>query len=113
LLYCREFVIGFVYYVICFMLLFRLLASRLPTGSHVIALALLLAFMLVNAAWGWVFFRRKDLRVSFLAFVPGVAGSIPAGPVEVAVPALASQDGFSTSTYSRGGRTSRSIESPL
>ena len=57
------FVIGGVYYVICFVLLYRIL-------GHPVALALLLALMLMNALWGWVFFRRKHLRASVLAFVP-------------------------------------------
>jgi tryptophan-rich sensory protein len=64
------FVIGAVYYVICFALLYRLLGSGWPTVAHRAAFYLLLALMIMNAAWGWLFFRRKDLRGSMLAFVP-------------------------------------------
>ena len=64
------FLIGGAYYVICFVLLSRLLASGLPTVPHRVALGLLVALMVGNAAWGLLFFRRKDLRASFLAFLP-------------------------------------------
>lgn len=64
------FAIGMAYYVICFVLLLRLLASRLPSTAHRAAFGLLIALMVANAAWGWLFFRRKDLRASFLAFIP-------------------------------------------
>ena len=64
------FVIGAGYYVICFVLLLRLLTSTLPSTAHRAAFFLLIALMATNAAWGWLFFRRKDLRASFLAFIP-------------------------------------------
>jgi benzodiazapine receptor len=64
------FVIGAAYYIICFALIYRLLASGFVTAPHRAALVLLLALMAVNAAWGFLFFRRKDLRASFLAFLP-------------------------------------------
>ena len=62
-------VIGGAYYIICYVILFRLLASELAAG-HRAALALVMALMMANAAWNFVFFRRKDLRASFLAFLP-------------------------------------------
>lgn len=64
------FAIGGIYYVICFVVLLRLLQSGLPTGTHDTALAFLLALMAANAGWGWLFFRRRHLRASFLYFVP-------------------------------------------
>jgi len=64
------FVIGAAYYVICLVILYRLLASESITSAHRAALVLLLALMIANAAWGFLFFRRKDLRASFLAFLP-------------------------------------------
>ena len=64
------FAIGAVYYVICFALLYRLLATDSATAAHRAAVAVLLALMAMNAGWGWLFFRRKDLRGSFLAFFP-------------------------------------------
>lgn len=60
--------IGGTYYLICFVVIYRLIAAG--AGIHRLPLALLLALMVANAAWGLLFFRRKDLRGSFLAFVP-------------------------------------------
>jgi tryptophan-rich sensory protein len=58
-------VIGAAYYLVCFMVLTRLLT--LPTsGQHTAAVVLLLAVMLINAYWNFLFFRRRDLRLSFL-----------------------------------------------
>ena len=64
------FAIGGVYYILCFALLYRLLGTGLPTAAHRAAFYLLLALMVTNAGWGWLFFRRKDLYGSFLAFFP-------------------------------------------
>jgi tryptophan-rich sensory protein len=64
------FVIGALYYVIAFILLYRLLAFGMPSPAHRAALILLLALLLMNAAWGFLFFRRKDLRASAIAFLP-------------------------------------------
>jgi len=63
--------IGVGYYVICFFILSRLLAA--PPASATtgrLALGLVCLLMLANAAWGLLFFRRRDLRLSFLAFPP-------------------------------------------
>lgn len=62
--------IGAAYYGICFTILYRLLASTLPSSKRRVAFILALMFMAANAAWGLLFFRRKDLRASFLAFFP-------------------------------------------
>lgn len=64
------FAIGGMYYVICFVILLRLLRSGLPTGTHYTALAFLVVLMAANAAWGWLFFRRRNLRASLLYFAP-------------------------------------------
>ena len=64
------FLIGAAYYVMCFAILYRLLSSNLPSNKHRVVFILLLIFMAANAAWGFLFFRRKDLRASFLAFFP-------------------------------------------
>jgi len=60
--------IGGAYYVICYAILYRLLAAGLPSSRHQLGFAMLLVLMVLNAAWGWLFFRRKDLRASYLAF---------------------------------------------
>jgi len=62
--------IGGAYYIICFAILYRLLASHLPGSIHNAAFILVVLLMAANAAWGVLFFRRKDLRASFLAFFP-------------------------------------------
>jgi tryptophan-rich sensory protein len=64
------FLIGGAYYVICFVILYRLLVSDPRSSSHPVAFILLLVLMALNAAWGFLFFRFKNLRASFLAFVP-------------------------------------------
>ena len=61
-------VIGFAYYVIFFIVLARTLslpASRARTW----ALALIVTVLLVNGFWNFLFFRRRGLRLSFLAGV--------------------------------------------
>src|SRR5688572_6176245 len=62
--------IGGAYYLICFAILYRLLTADLHSGSRTVAFILLLILMVLNAAWSVLFFRLKNLRASFLAFVP-------------------------------------------
>ena len=64
-------VIGVAYYAICFIVLRHLLASSF-TPPVVGALALLTLVLLGNALWSVLFFRLRDLRASFVAFVPYV-----------------------------------------
>ena len=62
-------VVGGIYYVVCFAVLFRLL--RLPPSAlRTTALVMTMALMAANAAFNFVFFRRGDLRSSFLFFLP-------------------------------------------
>jgi translocator protein len=62
--------IGVLYYTICFIVLRHLLAVGPGTLLVRIALALLVVVLLVNALWSVLFFRRRDLRASFIAFGP-------------------------------------------
>jgi len=62
--------IGLGYYVMCFFILWRLLTTALVSPAGHLALVLLGALMLANAVWGVFFFRRRNLRLSFLAFPP-------------------------------------------
>src|SRR5262245_40239934 len=62
--------IGLVYYAICFIVLRHLLAAHSATLLVRVALGLLLLVLLANALWSVLFFRRRDLRASFLAFIP-------------------------------------------
>src|SRR5437868_4547980 len=62
--------IGVVYYAICFVVLRHLLANAPFTRLPLIALALVVIILLVNALWSVLFFRWRDLRASFVAFIP-------------------------------------------
>jgi tryptophan-rich sensory protein len=44
------------------------------SGSRTAALTLMLSIMLINAYWNWLFFRRRDL---WLSFVAGAVYSMP------------------------------------
>src|SRR5689334_18447508 len=58
-------IIGIIYYAICFVVLRHLLAS-----TFTVSLILLFSVLLANALWSVFFFRWRDLRASFIAFVP-------------------------------------------
>lgn len=65
------FVIGGLFYAMCFTVLYRLF--RLPVSrSRDVALALIVGMMLMNALWNFAFFRMRALFLSFLAFLPYV-----------------------------------------
>jgi len=81
--------IGLGYYVMCFFILWRLLATPLASSAGRLALALLGALMLANAAWGVFFFRRRNLRVSFLAFPPYMLLALALDAVLLSVDRLA------------------------
>jgi len=61
--------IGLAYYTMCFVVLWRLLSLD-PGLARTIALALIVTIMMINAAWGLLFFRLRDFRASYLAFFP-------------------------------------------
>ena len=62
-------VVGGIYYVVCFAVLYRLL--RLPPSPlRTTALVMTSSLMAANAAFNFVFFRRRDLRASFLSYLP-------------------------------------------
>jgi translocator protein len=67
-------VIGAAYYVIFFVVLARVLTLP-PSPAQSVALGLIVTVLLVNGFWNFLFFRRRDLRLSFLA---GVAYSAAA-----------------------------------
>ena len=64
------YIIGAVYYVGCFVVLYRLLGHVPPSGSRTAALVLTLLLMSINAGWNYIFFRARSLRGAFLAGVP-------------------------------------------
>ena len=62
-------VVGGAYYVICFVLLFRLFRADWREGVGAAALVCLVVLMSLNALWNLYFFRRRDLRGSFVVSV--------------------------------------------
>ena len=62
--------IGLVYYAVCFVVLRHLLAANPFTRMGRAALILLIVVLVANALWSVLFFRRRDLRSSFIAFIP-------------------------------------------
>src|SRR5216683_5445544 len=65
-----SFLIGFAYYGAAFVILWRLFELRQSGVSTFFPLILLTAMMTLNVAWNFVFFRRRNLRLSFLWFAP-------------------------------------------
>ena len=65
--------IGAVYYVICFVVLYRLLSMPETVPSRSSALVLLGSLMFTNALWNYFFFRTRNL---FHAFVIGLPYSL-------------------------------------
>jgi tryptophan-rich sensory protein len=63
-------VIGFLFYAMWFVSLRQVLSTGLVSPSQVLALVLTVAVLLANAFWSLVFFRCRNLRASFIAFVP-------------------------------------------
>jgi tryptophan-rich sensory protein len=63
-------VIGSLFYAMCLVILRHLLSTGLVSRSQVLALVLMLALLLANAFWSVLFFRWRNLRASFIAFVP-------------------------------------------
>jgi tryptophan-rich sensory protein len=64
------FLIGLAYYALFFVLL-RSLLRRPPIGYWTdVALVLTASLLIANAGWNWIFFRRKDLFLSSIVFIP-------------------------------------------
>lgn len=63
-------VIGFFLYAMSFVILRHVLSIGLVSPSQVFALVLTIVLLLANALWSVLFFRWRDLRASFIAFVP-------------------------------------------
>lgn len=62
--------IGLLYYAACFVVLCRLLSSGFGSSLRTVEFVLLMVLMSVNVLWNYMFFRRKDVRASFLAGLP-------------------------------------------
>ena len=62
--------IGGLYYVICGVVLYRMLRHPEDTSVRNAALVLIVVMMGANAVWNYIFFRARNLFISFLAFGP-------------------------------------------
>jgi len=62
------YIIGVTYYVICFLILYRVFRHNGDASIKHVSLALLLVMMGVNALWNYVFFRAQNLLLSLFAF---------------------------------------------
>jgi tryptophan-rich sensory protein len=63
-------IIGGAYYVLFFFLLKSVLARPSTSFWTSVTLILTAALLITNVSWNWVFFRKKDLWLSFVFFVP-------------------------------------------
>ena len=76
-------IVGLAYYILFFLVLTSLLGSLPTPGWTPAALGLAGILLAANATWNWVFFRKKDLRLSLTLFVPYVLAAIALGLVLV------------------------------
>jgi benzodiazapine receptor len=63
-------VIGILYYVTCFVVLYRLFAIPQETAMRSWALGAAFALMFINALWNYFFFRTRNLFHAFLISLP-------------------------------------------
>ena len=63
-------VIGMLYYVASFIVLYRLFRLEFRGLLWSVAISLALLMLALNAVWNLLFFRLKNLRASVLALVP-------------------------------------------
>ena len=63
-------IIGVFYYIISFLISYRVLRHNGDSFLKVASLTLLLGMISINAFWNYVFFRAHNLFLSFFAFIP-------------------------------------------
>jgi tryptophan-rich sensory protein len=56
-------IIGALYYVICFVLLYRILSLSAPEPARRPALCMIASIMFINALWNCFFFRTRNLLI--------------------------------------------------
>ena len=70
-------VIGALYYVICFVVLYRLFSLPTTSALRPWALALLGSMMFINALWNYFFFRTRNLFHAYVICLPyGVTAAV-------------------------------------
>jgi hypothetical protein len=62
--------IGALYYAWCGTIIYRLLRTDRWTAVRGLSLGLILLLLVLNADWNLCFFRRRDLKQSFLMNIP-------------------------------------------
>jgi len=62
--------VGLVYYAGCFLATYRLVRIQESGSDQALALGLIIAVMTANVAWNFLFFRKKNLTLSFCYFLP-------------------------------------------
>lgn len=62
-------IIGGLYYVTCFAVLYRLFLSP-PSPARTAAFVLIGAILFINALWNYFFFRARNLRCAYLLGLP-------------------------------------------
>ena len=67
------FAIGAIYYVVCGVVLYRMLRYDGDVIVRNLAFVLLMLMMIANALWNYIFFRARNLFVSVIAFGPYIA----------------------------------------
>jgi translocator protein len=64
------FIVGGLYYFICFAVVYRLLSQDNSGLFRTVGLVLILVIMGINALWNFFFFRVKRLSLSFAISIP-------------------------------------------
>jgi benzodiazapine receptor len=70
------YIIGALYYVTCFVILYPLLRYEGDSLFWIVAFALILIVMATNALWNYIFFRAESLYGAFLLGLPYVLVAI-------------------------------------
>jgi len=70
------YIIGVVYYAMCFFLAYRILRHDGDEWIKYTALGLLLVYMGINAFWNFTFFRFRNMFLSFLVGLPYIPVAI-------------------------------------
>ncbi len=71
------YIIGALYYVICFILLYRVFRYNGDTPFWNVAFTLILIVMATNALWNYIFFRAQNLFGAFLLGFPYALVAVP------------------------------------
>jgi len=63
-------ILGLAYYVLFFFVLKSLMDDPATSYWTAIALILTVALLIANASWNWLFFRKRNLWLSLVFFLP-------------------------------------------